>query len=604
MEAARAGLSSILVIALLLEVISCQSDVECLREFKSSFRDPMRFLDSWVFPPTSNICNFAGITCLHPNDSRVYGISLPGSGFTGEFPRGLDKCSSLTTLDLSQNELSGSIPANVCNILPYLVGFDVHENSFSGSIDTSFNNCTYLNNLDLSHNRFSGPIPGQVGVLPRLTKFDVSNNQFSGPIPSSFLGRNFPSSAFASNPGLCGQPLRNQCSRKKKTSAALIAGIAAGGVLALVGAAVALICFFPVRVRPIKGGGARDEHKWAKRIRAPQSVTVSLFEKPLTKLKLTDLMAATNDFSPENVIGSGRTGVIYKATLQDGSVLAIKRLKLSAHADKQFKSEMEILGKLKHRNLVPLLGYCVADAEKLLVYKYMPNGSLKDWLHGTGEFTLDWPKRLRVAVGAARGLAWLHHSCNPRIIHRNISASSILLDEDFEARITDFGLARLMNPVDTHISTFVNGDFGDVGHVAPEYLRTLVATTRGDVYSFGVVLLQLTTGQKPVEVVSEDGFRGNLVDWVGMQSQNGTLGSVIQSSLKGAEVDAEQMQFLKIAISCVAANPKERPSSYEVYQLLRAVGQKYHFSDQNDEIPLVDSTGIDCDELIAASRSG
>ncbi|EFJ36453.1 hypothetical protein SELMODRAFT_404473 [Selaginella moellendorffii] len=199
--------------------ISCWSDVECLREFKSSFGDPMRFLDSWVFPPTSNICNFAGITCLHPNDSSVYSISLPASGFTGEFPRGLDKCSSLTYLDLSQNELSGSIPPNVCSILPYLVAFDIHENSFSGSIDTSFNNCTYLNNLDLSENRFSGPIPGQIGVLPRLTKFDVSNNQFSGPIPSSLT--TFDSSVFASNPVLCGQPLRNECPRRSWQSEVL-----------------------------------------------------------------------------------------------------------------------------------------------------------------------------------------------------------------------------------------------------------------------------------------------------------------------------------------------------------------------------------------------
>ncbi|EFJ36048.1 hypothetical protein SELMODRAFT_26690, partial [Selaginella moellendorffii] len=176
-------LSSMLVIALLLKVISCQSDLECLKEFKSSIRDPMHFLDSWIFPPTFSICKFAGIYCFH-EDEVVYKIDLPGLGLTGGFPRGLDKCSNLAFLDLSHNKLNGTIPSNICGI-PYLISFDVHNNSFSGSVETSFNNCTFLNNLNLSHNRFSGPIPGQIGVLPRLTKFDVSFNQFTGTIPSS-----------------------------------------------------------------------------------------------------------------------------------------------------------------------------------------------------------------------------------------------------------------------------------------------------------------------------------------------------------------------------------------------------------------------------------
>ncbi|KAJ7557334.1 hypothetical protein O6H91_05G122400 [Diphasiastrum complanatum] len=265
---------------------------------------------------------------------------------------------------------------------------------------------------------------------------------------------------------------------------------------------------------------------------------------------------------------------------------------------------METLGKVRHRNLVPLLGFCVAGAERLLVYKHMINGTLQTRLHESDEAeSLDWPARLKIGIGAARGLAWLHHSCNPRIIHRNISSSSILLDEDFDARITDFGLARLMNPVDTHISTFVNGDFGDVGYVAPEYTRTLVATVKGDVYSFGVALLELVTGQNPVDVNVEGDFKGTLVEWVGMLSNNGKFNEAIDKSLKSKGTDNELVQFLRVGCACVLSMPRDRPSMYEVLQLLRAIGEKYHFTDQDEEVPIVSQTvDIDADELIVTSQ--
>ena len=277
----------------------------------------------------------------------------------------------------------------------------------------------------------------------------------------------------------------------------------------------------------------------------PKSVVVSLFEKPLMKLKLSELMFVTNDFSKENIIWSGRTGTVYKEFLADGSMLAVKRLNPSSlHSDKQFKSEMEILGRVRHRNLVPLLGYCVA---------------------------------------------WLHHTCNPRIIHCNISSSIILLDDDYEPRITDFGLARLMKPVDTHISTFVNGDFGDIGYVAPEYARTLVPTVKGDVYSFGVVLLELVTGQKASDVCSESDFRGNLVECVTFLSNNGRRDEAMDKTLKTKGFDSELNQILRIACRCIHSIPKERPTMYEVHQMLRAIGQKYNLTDNDDFLPFTES---------------
>ncbi|EEF35135.1 ATP binding protein, putative [Ricinus communis] len=321
-------------------------------------------------------------------------------------------------------------------------------------------------------------------------------------------------------------------------------------------------------------------------------------------MKLNDLMKATNSFNKENIIGSGRTGTMYKAELEDGTSLMVKRLQDSQHSEKEFLSEMATLGSVKHSNLVPLLGFCMAHKERLLVYTFMPNGTLYDNLHivDEGKKPMEWPLRLKIGIRAAKGFAWLHHNCNPRILHRNISSKCILLDADFEPKISDFGLARLMNPIDTHLSTFVNGEFGDLGYVAPEYTRTLVATPKGDVYSFGTVLLELVTDEKPTHVAkAPESFKGNLVEWITQLSSNTELHEALDVNLVGKGVDNEIFQFLKIACTCVVPNPKERPTMFEVYQLLRAIGERYHFTAEDEIMMPSDNGSADfLEELIVA----
>lgn len=318
-----------------------------------------------------------------------------------------------------------------------------------------------------------------------------------------------------------------------------------------------------------------------------------MFEKSVSKMSLDDLMKATNSFSSNNIIASGRTGTMYKAMLPDDTLLMVKRLQDSQRTEKEFLSEMNTLGSVKHQNLVPLMGFCIAKKERFLVYKYMAKGNLYDQLHPTDPEAkiIDWPTRLKIAIGAAKGLAWLHHNCNPRILHRNISSKCILLDEDFVPKLSDFGLARLMNPIDTHLSTFVNGEFGDLGYVAPEYARTLVATPKGDVYSFGTILLELITGERPTHVANAPkDFKGSLVEWVSQQSSNSDLYSAIDKTLLGKGVDNELFQALKIACNCVSPVAKERPTMFEVYQLLRAIGERYHFT-ADDDIMVPTETG-------------
>ncbi|KAF2308659.1 hypothetical protein GH714_011897 [Hevea brasiliensis] len=504
-----------------------EDDVKCLQGVRTSLSDPQGRLSSWNFANSSSgfLCNFIGVSCWNDQENRIINLQLRDMNLSGQFPESLKDCKSLQNLDLSSNALSGTIPAQICTWLPYLVTLDLSNNDLSGSIPPDLVKCTYLNNLILSNNRLSGPIPYEFSSLARLKKFSVANNDLKGAIPSFFS--DFDSGDFSGNE-LCGKPLGSKCGYS--------------------------------RTKRGYGIGRGDDTSWVDRLRAHKLVQVSLFQKPLVKVKLADLMAATNNFSPENIIISTRTGTTYKAVLPDGSALAIKRLSTCKLGEKQFRLEVNQLGQLRHPNLTPLLGFCVVEDEKLLVYKHMSNGTLNALLHGNGTL-LDWPTRFRIGLGAARGLAWLHHGCQPSILHQNICSNVILVDEDFDARIVDFGLARLMTFSDSNESSYINGDLGEFGYVAPEYSSTMVASLKGDVYGFGVVLLELVTGQKPLDISNaEEVFKGH---------------------------DEEILQFLKIALNCVAARPKDRWSMYRVYQSLKACGNDLGFSEQDDEFPLI-----------------
>ncbi|XP_077225185.1 probably inactive leucine-rich repeat receptor-like protein kinase At5g48380 [Tasmannia lanceolata] len=577
-------------------------DIQCLKAIKSSLQDPFNYLNSsWNFNNGTKgfICKFNGIECWHPDENRVINIRLSNMGLKGQFPPGIQNCTSMTGLDLSSNDLSGPLPQDISRLIPYVTTLDLSSNRFSGPIPVNLSNCTYLNVLNLQNNQLEGMIPGQLTQLNRLTTLNVADNQLSGPIPT-FTNKTFPASNFANNSGLCGKPLNKCKAPQRKVNTSVIIGSVVGGVM-FTTLAVAAVLFICLRRVSSKKEEDLEGNKWVKSIKGTKGIKVSMFESSVSKMRLSDLMKATDNFSKHNIIGSGRTGTMYKATLPDGSFLTVKRLQDSQHSEKEFISEMRTLGCVKHRNLVPLLGFCIAKKERLLVYKHLHNGTLYQQLHVAE--VMEWPLRLKIGIGAARGLAWLHHNCNPRIIHRNISSNCILLDEEYEPKISDFGLARLMNPVDTHLSTFVNGEFGDLGYVAPEYARTLMATPKGDVYSFGVVLLELVTGEKPTNVANApESFKGNLVEWITSLSNKFLLQDAIDNYLIGKGCDDELLQFLKVACNCVLSTPKERPTMFEVFQLLRAIGERYHFT-ADDELSFpTDTVSGDppLDELIVA----
>lgn len=564
-----------------------EDDVRCLQGIKKAVQDPLGKLASWDFGNTTvgYICKFVGVSCWNDRENRILNLELRDMKLSGIVPQELEYCYSLQNLDLGGNEFSGSIPSEICTWLRFLVGLDLSNNHFSGSIPTDLAKCSYLNTLDLSGNRLSGNIPYQFSSLNRLKKFSVANNQLTGTIPP--LSAQVDQTDFAGNKGLCGKPL-GKCGGLSKKNLAIIIAAGVFGAAASLLLAFGLWWWYHLRLskRRKRGYGIGSDEHWAEKLRAHKLAQVSLFQKPLVKVKLADLMAATNNFSSENVIISTRTGTTYKAVLPDGSALAIKRLNTCKLGEKQFRMEMNRLGQLRHPNLTPLLGFCLVEDEKLLVYKHLSNGTVHSLLHGSG-IALDWPTRFRIGFGAARGLAWLHHGCHPPIIHQNICSNVILVDEDFDARIMDFGLARLMTS-DSNESSFVNGDLGELGYVAPEYPSTMVASLKGDAYGFGVVLLELVTGQKPLEVNTPDeGFKGNLVDWVNYLSHSGRTKDVIDKAICGRGHDEEILQFLKIASTCVVSRPRDRSSMYQVYQSLKGIAKHHGFPEQDDEFPLI-----------------
>ncbi|CAI0409302.1 unnamed protein product [Linum tenue] len=288
------------------------------------------------------------------------------------------------------------------------------------------------------------------------------------------------------------------------------------------------------------------------------------------------VLKKTMKLTNKDMIGSGGYGTVYKLSITESISFAVKRLSRgSPDRDRTFERELEAMGDIKHRNIVTLHGYYSASHYNLLIYELMPNGSLDGLLHHPKEggeeeelqrVVLDWDSRYRIAVGAARGISYLHHDCIPHIIHRDIKSSNILLDQNMEARVSDFGLATLMEPDKTHVSTFVAGTFG---YLPPEYFDTGKATAKGDVYSFGVVLLELLTGRKPTdEAFYEEGTR--LVTWVKGVVEDKRGEYVIDSSLKCSSCHNmdEINGMFEVAFACLEPDPFNRPTMAEVVKML------------------------------------
>ncbi|KAK7357358.1 hypothetical protein VNO80_16643 [Phaseolus coccineus] len=569
--------------------------------------------------------------------SNLVKLNLTGNKLSGPIPVSFENMKGFTHLDLSSNELSGELPSSLSGVQS-LVGIYVQnnrlsgqvgelfsnsmtwrietvnlsDNCFTGNLPRSLGNLSCLTNLDLHGNMLTGDIPLDLGYLMQLEYFDVSGNKLSGripdklcglvnliyldvsrnrlegPIPSNGICLNLPIVRVAGNRNLCGQMLGINCQDKSIGRSVLyntwrLAAIAFTILLLTLSIAFVLHKWItrrqnnPEELKERKLNSYVDHNLYflsSSRSKEPLSINVAMFEQPLLKLTLVDILEATDNFSKTNIIGDGGFGTVYKATLPNGKTVAVKKLsEAKTQGHREFMAEMETLGKVKHQNLVELLGYCSIGEEKLLVYEYMVNGSLDLWLRNrTGALEiLDWNKRYKIATDAARGLAFLHHGFIPHIIHRDVKASNILLNEDFEPKVADFGLARLISACETHITTDIAGTFG---YIPPEYGQSGRSTTRGDVYSFGVILLELVTGKEPTGPDFKEIEGGNLVGWVCQKIKKGQAADVLDPSVLDADSKQMMLQTLQIACVCISENPANRPTMLQVHKFLKGMKEE------------------------------
>ncbi|CAA7038386.1 unnamed protein product [Microthlaspi erraticum] len=285
---------------------------------------------------------------------------------------------------------------------------------------------------------------------------------------------------------------------------------------------------------------------------------------------LRELELSTNGFADENVIGQGGYGIVYRGVLEDKSMVAIKNLLNNrGQAEKEFKVEVEAIGRVRHKNLVRLLGYCVEGAHRMLVYEYVDNGNLEQWLHGGGlglKSPLTWDIRMNIVLGTAKGLMYLHEGLEPKVVHRDIKSSNILLDKQWNAKVSDFGLAKLLGSEMSYVTTRVMGTFG---YVAPEYASTGMLNERSDVYSFGVLVMEVISGRSPVDYSRPQG-EVNLVEWLKRMVSNREAEGVLDPRMMEKPSLRSLKRTLLVALRCVDPNAQKRPKMGHIIHMLEA----------------------------------
>ncbi|KAK8362583.1 hypothetical protein V6Z11_A03G113400 [Gossypium hirsutum] len=572
-------------------------------------------------------CSWAGVTCER---NRVTVLRLPGVALSGQIPTGIfGNLTQLRTLSLRLNSLTGPLPSDLalCQNLRnlYLQGnhfsgeipeflFGLHDlvrlslsgNNFSGEVSVGFNNLTRLRTLLLDSNSLSGSVP-ELGSLQNLGQFNVSNNLLNGSIPKGL--QKYGSDAFLGNL-LCGKPLDKACpatataapgntsepanptnenkpekkkkSKKKsskqsrsiditslKNQEMEIPGEKSGGEMENGGYANGNGNGYSVAaaaVAAMVGGGAK-----AAENSGTGAKKLVFFGNATRVFDLEDLLRASAE-----VLGKGTFGTAYKAVLEGGNAVAVKRLKDVTISEREFKDKIEGVGAMDHQHLVPLRAYYFSRDEKLLVYDYMPMGSLSALLHGNkgaGRTPLNWDIRSGIALGAACGIEYLH-SQGPNVSHGNIKSSNILLTKSYEARVSDFGLANIVGSSSSPNRV--------LGYRAPEVTDPRKVSQKADVYSFGVLLLELLTGKAPTHsILNEEGI--DLPRWVQSVVREEWTSEVFDLELlRYQNVEEEMVQLLQLAVDCAAQYPDKRPTMSQVRSRIEELRQS---SLRDDLIP-------------------
>ncbi|CAD6260560.1 unnamed protein product [Miscanthus lutarioriparius] len=508
--------------------------------------------------------------------SRLEQVQVDNNSFSGGIPQSIGQVRTMYRFSASLNALNGSLPDNLCDS-PAMSIINISRNALSGTIPV-FKNCRRLVSLYLAGNGFTGPIPASLGDLQVLTYIDLSSNALTGAIPTELqnlklallnvsynqlFGRvppslisELPAVFLQGNPGLCGPGLPKDCdapSRKRQ-------GLAVAATVASFLTGVALLAVGAFAVCKRLHGGESSSSPWKLVLFHPVKITGD------------ELLAGFHD---KNIIGRGAFGRVYLIELQDGQNVAVKRL-LNSSGKLTFrvvKNEMKALAKIRHKNIAKMLGFFYSEGEVSIIYDYLQSGSLQDLICAP-KFTICWKDRMRIALGVAQGLAHLHHDHAPQVLHRDLKSSNVLLGDEFEPRVTGFGIDRVVG--ETAYQSSMSSDLNYMCYIAPEQNCSKKPTHLMDVYSFGVILLELVTG-KPAEQPASDDGSVDIVKWVRRRA-NVTHGvsQILDPSIASAAAHEGMLATLELALRCTSVMPDQRPAMDEVARSLQALCFSVH----------------------------
>ncbi|KAJ1261879.1 hypothetical protein BS78_09G064000 [Paspalum vaginatum] len=512
-------------------------------------------------PELSNISNLYSLNLsrnqlsgeIPPDFSRMTNLQyldISNNKLSGSIPHGLGSCVGLRSLMINHNSLSGDLPMSIGNLENLQIVLDVSNNKLTGMLPPHIGDLKMLEFMNLSHNQFTGSIPSSFASMVSLSTLDVSYNDLEGPLPTGKLFDIAPIGWFLHNKGLCGNlsglpacpstPTIEHHSRRTRSLALAIS---------IPLCMVIFVAIFGVVI-------VVHKRKLPQQKIATDRVDVFSVWNFDGKLAFEDISRATENFSERYIIGSGGYGTVYKAQLQGGRIVAVKRLHQIEEEmvdEKKFIGEVEVLTKIRHRSIVKMYGFCLHPKYKFLVYDFIERGNL----HGILENEelakeLDWQKRARIVRDVAQGLSYLHHECNSPIIHRDIKSSNILLDSDFKAYISDFGTARILKPDSSNWSELA----GTYGYIAPELSYTSVVTSKCDVYSFGVIVLEIVMGRYPLELQSLASMGHQEIPIENLMDKRPSSPTIVEKK--------EIALLVEVAFDCLQTSPHARPEMQDV----------------------------------------